>query len=104
MPFEALTNMSGQAFPATVVHHGEHAQLAPIKQVVGHKVHAPHLIDMTGQCLGLAQLGGCVALGTLVAQAQALFCQRRLNFDPVGKFSVGGNKIDSKSRTLHRHI
>ena len=70
--FEALANMNGQAFPATAVHHGEHAQLASVKQVVGHEVHPPHLIDMAGQCLGLAQLGRFVAFGPLVAQAQVL--------------------------------
>ncbi len=66
--FEALPYVDRQAFSAVAINHREHAQFAAIKQVVSHKVHAPDLVDLAGQHLGLAQLRCFVAFRPLVAQ------------------------------------
>ena len=64
--------MDGQAFAGMAIDHGEHAQFAPVKQVVGHKVHAPDLVDVLRLSVWLPQLGRFVAPGALVPQRQAL--------------------------------
>jgi hypothetical protein len=51
---KALPNMDSQSFPGVAIEHGEHAQFAAIKQFVGHKVHAPHLVDPLGLNVWLA--------------------------------------------------
>jgi hypothetical protein len=57
--------MNGQAFPAAAVHHGEHAQFSPVKQVVGHKVHAPHLMMWLANVFGWRSCAALLRLGRL---------------------------------------
>lgn len=56
LSYMALPQMDGQAFPGVAIEHGEHAQFVAIKQVVDHKVHAPHLVDPLGLHFSLARL------------------------------------------------
>ena len=58
----------GQALAREQIDHCEHAQLAAIKQVVRHKVHAPYLVHPAGLFVRLAQLSRLVVPGSLVPQ------------------------------------
>ena len=81
--FEALANVDGQTLAGVAIDYRQHAQLAAIEQVVGHKVHAPYLIDPLSCYHWLALLRGLASPGPFVAQRHTF-----LPVEPIDPFVV----------------
>jgi hypothetical protein len=73
---QTLSHIDGQAFARMAIGHREHAQLAPVEELVRDEVHAPYLIDLKRHLLGLTQLGCLVAPGALKTQRQTFLAIR----------------------------